>query len=145
MRQAEIPSSSICRGRYHLTSISLLAATICRSPPKLTLYGKKLFLTFAKGSSYITPPHTRVTAAQIWEGEGNVERRKMCTRVVTQCSIYICRGRYYTVSDHPDLSDAGDLSWDEGDLPRHEIKVELLLILSEFGGNIGVWGQYVLG
>ena len=37
------------------------------------------------------------------------------------------------MSDHPDLSDAGDLSWDEGDLPRHEIKVELLLILSEFG------------
>ena len=31
--------------------------------------------------------------------------------------------RYYTVSDHPDLSDVGDLSWDEGDLPHQEIKV----------------------
>jgi len=31
--------------------------------------------------------------------------------------------RYYAVSDHPDLSDVGDLSWDEGDLPHQEIKV----------------------
>ena len=31
--------------------------------------------------------------------------------------------RYYTLSDHPDLSDGGDLSWDEGDLPHQEIKV----------------------
>ena len=27
------------------------------------------------------------------------------------------------MSDHPDLSDVGDLSWDEGDLPHQEIKV----------------------
>ena len=33
--------------------------------------------------------------------------------------------RYYTTSrDQPDLSDVGDLSWDEGDLPHHQIKVK---------------------
>merc|ERR1719264_367510 len=35
----------------------------------------------------------------------------------------IFRKTYYSVSDHPDLSDVGDLSWDEGDLPHHHIKV----------------------
>ena len=30
------------------------------------------------------------------------------------------------MSDHPDLSDVGDLSWDEGDLPHQEIKVASL-------------------
>ena len=38
--------------------------------------------------------------------------------------------RYYTTSrDQPDLSDVGDLSWDEGDLPHHQIKVNSDFIL----------------
>ena len=41
--------------------------------------------------------------------------------------------RYYSVSDHPDLSDVGDLSWDEGDLPHQEIKVAAI-----FYGNLGL-------
>merc|ERR1719228_1706472 len=31
--------------------------------------------------------------------------------------------RYYTGTEPPDSSDVGDLSWDEGDLPHHDIKV----------------------
>lgn len=38
--------------------------------------------------------------------------------------------RYYTTSrDQADLSDVGDLSWDEGDLPHHQIKVNSDFIL----------------
>jgi hypothetical protein len=31
--------------------------------------------------------------------------------------------RYYTGPEHPDSSDPGDLSWDEGDLPHQQLKV----------------------
>ena len=46
-----------------------------------------------------------------------------CAQILLDLEEKSYLARYYAVSDHPDLSDVGDLSWDEGDLPHQEIKV----------------------